>query len=102
MKAQFIYDKETDSLAVFTGRRTRASVELGSELIVDLGVKNDVTGVEFINSGKLLKLSKKALQGMSRASLASVIRGGVTWICVSLTVVGLEKEIRIPLTMAGR
>jgi len=97
MKAQFIYNGATDSLAVFTGKRTLASVELGREMIVDLDCKNNVTGVEFLNPDKLFRIPKRKLMGITRASLTSVARGGLLWAYVNLEMAGIEKEIPIPL-----
>ena len=101
MKAQYIYDKGTDSLAIFTGRRTHASVELGGEIIVDLDSKNNVTGVEILNPDKLFKLTKKSLEKIDHASLTSVNRGGLTWIYLALRMGEIEKQTQIPLAVAA-
>jgi len=84
MRAQFIYDEDTDSLAVFTGKRAHASVELGKEMIVDLDGKNNVTGVEFLNPDKLFRIPRKKLMCITQASLTSAARGGLLWAYVHL------------------
>jgi len=97
MKTHFIYDRDTDSLAVFTGRRTHASVEVGKEVIVDLDRRNMIVGVEFLNPDKLSKIPKKNLQKIDEASLTSNTRGGIQWAYIHLRMGETEKEIPIPL-----
>lgn len=95
MKAEFIYNKDLDSIAVFNGRKTYASIELGKEIIIALDRHNRVTGVEIFNPDKLFKIPKKLLNDISMASLTSTVRGGLLCIYVFLKIHDIEKEIPI-------
>jgi len=102
MKEKFIYDRGVDSLAVFTGRKTYASIEIGDEVIVGLDKHNKVSGVEILNPDKLFRISKKSLGSISSASLTSKIRGGVLWVYVFLKIHDMEKEIPIPICVQNQ
>lgn len=65
----FLYNRNVDSLAVFTGRKTYASMEFGKEIIIGLDRHDRVTGVEILNPDKLFNITKKLLDNITSASM---------------------------------
>jgi uncharacterized protein YuzE len=94
-KVTFIYDKDVDSLAVFTGRKTYASMEFGKEIIIGLDRHNQVTGVEILNPDKLFNIPKKLLSSITSASMKFTRWKGMLQILILLKTNQTQKEIPI-------
>ena len=94
-KVNFIYNRDVDSLAVFTDRKTYASMEFGKDIIIGLDKRDQVTGVEILNPDKHYNIPKKLLKSISSASMKFSRWRGILQIFIVLKINQIEKEIPI-------
>ncbi len=76
-KTDYFYDAKEDNLYIYKDDNSFGSVELGSDIVIDVNKNLDIIALEFFNASKVLarltgkKLTKKNLSGIKNAKLIS-------------------------------
>jgi len=91
-----MYDKEEDILNLSKGNPSQASIEVG-DFILDIDFNGFVTAMEILDASENLGISKEMLETLNEACLNVSYRPN--YIFIALVFKGLDKDIRIPLTV---
>lgn len=92
------YDSEEDILNISKGKGSRASIEVG-EFIIDVDSNGFVSALEILNASENLGIEKKLLNKVKKAKLSILYKPNYLLVWISFNFKGIEKEIRIPLTI---
>jgi len=98
INSKISYNSEEDILNISKGKGSRASIEVG-EFILDIDSNGFVSALEILNASENLGIEKNLLNEVKKAKLSIVYKPNYLLIWISFNFKGIEKEIRIPLTI---
>lgn len=98
INSKISYDSEEDILNISKGKGSRASIEVG-EFILDIDSSGFVSALEILNASENLGIEKKLLNEVKKAKLSILYKPNYLLAWISFNFKGIEKEIRIPLTI---
>ncbi|MDO8517614.1 MAG: hypothetical protein Q7S33_05830 [Nanoarchaeota archaeon] len=95
---EIIYNLEEDILNLSRGKPSQASLEIG-DFILDIDFDGFVSAIEILNASENLGLSKEILENLSQAKMEIIYKPNYIFVMLIFNLKGIEKEIRIPLTV---
>jgi len=98
ISTKITYDDEDDILNLSNENPSQASIEIG-DFILDIDFKGFVSAIEILNASENLGLNKKILKNLNKAKMDITYKPNYLFVMLVLNSEGLEKEIRIPLTV---
>ena len=92
------YDENEDIVNFSRGKSSKASIEVG-DFIIDIGSNGFVSAIEILNASENLNISKEILNNIQGAKMSVLYKPNYLFIAITLNLRGIEKDIRIPLTI---
>jgi len=98
INTKIIYNNEEDILSLSKGIPSKASIEVG-DFILDVGSDGFISAIEILNASEALNIDKDLLQNIDKSCMNITYKPNYLYIALAFNFKGLEKEIRIPLTV---
>ncbi|MBU2522986.1 MAG: DUF2283 domain-containing protein [Nanoarchaeota archaeon] len=95
---KIVYDKEEDILNLSKGSPSQASIEIG-DFVLDIDFNGYVSAIEILNASENLNISKEMLENVEKACMRIVYKPNYLFVALVFNLKGVEKDIRIPLTV---
>lgn len=95
---KIIYDVEEDIVNFSRGKSSKASIEVG-DFIIDIDSSGFISAIEILNASENLNISKEILENIQKIKMSVLYKPNYLFISLILNLKGIEKDIRIPLTV---
>jgi uncharacterized protein YuzE len=96
------YDQKWDILYLHKeGEKTKFSIEVLNNFVIDVGFDGRVVGLEVLNASKTLKVAKNELKNIKKAKISTIIRDkiyGVIYVLQFEKII-LESELQLPASV---
>ncbi len=97
------YDYKFDVLYIYKeGKRAKFSIEALENFVIDVDFDNKVVGLEISQASKVLKVAKKDLKNIKKASLATLMKKELYGVVYSLQLEKFRLESRLQVPVASR
>ena len=92
------YDKEEDILMFSKGRKVKSSIDVG-DFVIDVDMKEFISGIEILNASKNLNVSEEQLNDIISGNMTINYKPNSVFISIFLKLKDKEKDIGIPLKL---
>lgn len=102
-KVDFSYDEDIDALYIYDkSRKSDHSVEFSDEVIADIDMRGNISGLEILNASKEFDVAKEKLKEIRSAELSTLSKNGLVIGAAFVLMLAAHEKISSKLVVPAR